>query len=61
MIKNAYRKVPKYYKTMYLDGFTAQEIYSTFKQNMRDQIQSRQSEATEDYNLDIHSTVEVKK
>lgn len=61
MINNTYRKIPKYYKTMYLDNFTPQEIYSAFKQNMRDQIQSRQSETAEDYNLDIHSTVEIKK
>ena len=61
MINATYRKVPKYYKTMHLDGFTPQEIYSAFKQNMQDQIQSRQSEAAEDYNLDIHSTVEIKK
>ena len=57
----AYRKVPNYYKTMYLDGYTPQEIYSSFKKSLRSQVLPTQTEEPiEDYSIDIKSTMEVR-
>ena len=32
------RKIPPYYDTMYLDGYTPQEIYQAYKKRMLDKV-----------------------
>lgn len=42
--KFLFRKVPEYYPTMYLDGFTPEEIHYAHHKAMMKQIQERENE-----------------
>ncbi len=50
------RQIPPYYSTMYLDGFTPEQILSALHKQM---IAEATEDAPTDYN--IHITSEVKK
>lgn len=51
-----YRKVPRYYKTMYQDGFTPEEIWFAAKQDLLER-----AEQPDDINVNVNSKIEVKK
>lgn len=50
------KKIPEYYSTMYLDGFTPDETYYAFKKSMLNEIEERQT-ADE---IKISSEVKIK-
>lgn len=39
-----YRKVPEYYDTMYLDGFTPDEIHYAMRRKMKRDIEEREQQ-----------------
>ena len=39
-----YRKVPEYYDTMYLDGFTPDEIHYAMRRKMKRDIEGREQQ-----------------
>lgn len=39
--ENYNKNIPEYYDTMYLDGFTPQEIYQALKKRMLDKVNER--------------------
>ena len=43
MIDYIYRQLPEYYSTMYLDGYSPQEIMTAFHNTMYAQIEERTS------------------
>ena len=43
MIDYIYRQIPEYYPTMYLDGYSPQEIMTAFHNTMYAQIEERTS------------------
>ena len=43
MIDYIYRQLPEYYPTMYLDGYSPQEIMTAFHNTMYAQIEERTS------------------
>ncbi len=43
MLDYIYRKVPEYYPTMYLDGFTPEEILMAKHKQMLEQIEGNQT------------------
>ena len=58
-----FRTVPEYYPTMYLDGFTPEQIMYAFRRKMRRKVaqwRNEQEEKTEDINLKITSEVKIK-
>lgn len=55
MLDYYFRKLPEYYDTMYLDGYTPEEIYMAFKKSMYEKLQK--PEAIE---VIIKSEVKVK-
>lgn len=58
-----FRTVPEYYPTMYLDGFTPEQIMYAFRRKMRQKVaqwRKEQEEKTEDINLKITSEVKIK-
>lgn len=58
-----FRTVPEYYPTMYLDGFTPEQIMYAHRRKMRrryEQWCKEQQEKTEDINLKITSEVKIK-
>ena len=56
------RKLPRYYKTMYQDGYNPEEILVAVRAEMRERIDRMKAAAeSDDYNLNINSSVEVKK
>ncbi|MBR5640647.1 MAG: hypothetical protein IKW92_00765 [Firmicutes bacterium] len=62
MIKNDYKKIPRYYKAMYLDGFTPEEILFATRREMLERLKEEKAPTPpDDYNLNFKSTVEVKK
>ena len=44
MIDYKYRKVPEYYDTMYLDGFTPDEIHYAMRRKMKRDIEEREQQ-----------------
>lgn len=38
MLNWIYKKIPKYYKTMYQDGFTPDEILFAFRRDKKEEI-----------------------
>lgn len=40
----ANKNIPEYYDTMYLDGYTPQEVYIAFKKKMADEYSKKDSE-----------------
>ena len=40
------RKMPEYYDTMYLDGYTPQEIYQAHKKRMIDELIEKEENPT---------------
>lgn len=49
-----YRQLPEYYPTMYMDGYTPQEVYAAFHRKMKKRW-------AEERNMDrVHITVESK-
>ena len=56
---NRHRTVPRYYKTMYRDGFTPDEIWFAAKRDLMERLSQPQQE--EDYSVLINPKVEVKK
>ncbi len=50
------KKIPPYYPTMYLDGYTPEQILYAVRRQMREQAAD---DGPDDYN--IHITSEVKK
>ena len=40
------RKIPPYYDTMYLDGYTPQEIYQAHKKRMIDELIEKEENPT---------------
>ena len=40
------RKIPPYYRTMYLDGYTPQEIYQAHKKRMIDELIEKEENPT---------------
>ena len=55
-----YKNLPRYYPTMYLDGYTPNQIREAASRDMIAEIEARQQKSEpEDYN--IHITSEVKK
>ena len=40
------RKIPEYYDTMYLDGYTPQEIYQAHKKSMLDKVNEEKENPT---------------
>lgn len=56
MIDYIYRQLPEYYQTMYLDGYSPQEILTVFRNTMYAQIEER----TEIPEVVIKSEVKVK-
>ena len=40
------RKIPPYYDTMYLDGYTPQEIYQAYKKRMIDELIEKEENPT---------------
>ena len=56
------RNLPRFYKTMYQDGYTPEEILVAVRAEMRERIDRMKVAAeSDDYNLNINSSVEVKK
>lgn len=58
-----FRTVPEYYPTMYLDGFTPEQIMYAFRRKMRRKVaqwRMEQQEKPEDINLKITSEVKIK-
>ena len=50
-----HRKLPNYYDTMYLDGYTPSEIYAAFKKSQREWLENN-----EEKEIQITSNVCVK-
>ena len=40
------RKIPPYYRTMYLDGYTPQEIYQSHRKRMLDKVNEEKESPT---------------
>ena len=40
------RKMPEYYDTMYLDGYTPQEIYNAHRKRMLDKVNEKKENPT---------------
>ena len=40
------RKIPPYYRTMYLDGYTPQEIYQAHRKRMIDNVNEKKESPT---------------
>lgn len=58
-----HRMVPEYYPTMYLDGYTPEQIVYAFKRKVRrewEQQRAARQEETENINLNITSEVKIK-
>ena len=67
-----FRKVPRYYDTMYLDGFTPEEILFAKSRDMQESYEQlrnsqrlaeleRAAEMNANYNVSFNTKVEVKK
>ncbi len=54
------KRLPDYYPTMYLDGYTAEEVWAAFRNTRRKQIQERLEEESSWGNIRIISEVRVK-
>ena len=52
--------LPDYYPTMYLDGYTPEEIYMAFKKTMAKKFAERQAQADAVNEINITSEVKVK-
>ena len=52
-LENHFKNIPNYYRSMYLDGYTPQEILYASRQAMYN--------TTTDNNFNFHITSEVKK
>jgi len=44
LIEKYFRHLPEYYKTMYMDGFTPEEILYAFRRKFYKQIEERERE-----------------
>ena len=51
-----YKEIPRYYKTMYQDGFSPEEIWFAAKQDLLER-----AEQPDDFNVNVNSKIEVKK
>ena len=45
-IDYAHRKIPDYYDTMYLDGYTPQQIYQAHRKRMLDKVNDEKESPT---------------
>lgn len=43
--ENYNKNIPEYYDTMYLDGYTPQEIYNAHKKRMIDKVNEKKEES----------------
>lgn len=46
VIENYNKNIPEYYDTMYLDGYTPQEIYQAHKKRMVDELTAKEETPT---------------
>ena len=58
--------LPDYYDTMYLDGYTPEQIMvavhrTMYKRYLAQKEQAKRDQQPEDYNININSEVKVKK
>ena len=58
--------LPDYYDTMYLDGYSPEQIMlavhrTMYKRYLAQQEQAQRNQQSEDYNININSEVKVKK
>ena len=54
------KNLPDYYHTMYLDGYTPEEIYMAFHRTMAKRLAERQAQADAVDEINITSEVKVK-
>ena len=64
MLENFFRNVPDYYPTMYMDGYTPEQIlyahHKMMKQQFTNRLAAAATEAPESYTVKIKSEVKIK-
>lgn len=58
--KHLYRKVPEYYKTMYLDGYSPTMIFYAMRKKLRREFEESETEKNQISNIRITSEVKIK-
>ena len=56
-----HRKIPEYYKTMYLDGYSPEEIHYALRKKMRREYAERQARQNQTHDIHITSEVKIRK
>ena len=55
------RKVPEYYKTMYLDGYSPTMIFYAMRKKLRREVEESEAQKNQISNIRITSEVKIKK
>ena len=54
------KRLPEYYDTMYLDGYSGDEVYVAFHRSMQKRVSEMQAEKEDITNINMKSEIKIK-